>query len=94
MVASWPAEAAAANRLSQVSHSREAAAKPAKPSGAVSPNQNMKEAEKAKVKFNRNGSCIQKGSNDPIRDGVGNYEEELDSVSSSKRNKGKNKSKS
>ncbi len=71
-----------------------AAPKGTKSSGAVSPTKNLKEAEKAKVKLNRNGSRTQKGSNDPIRDGVAIYEEELDPVSSSKRSKGKNKSKS
>ncbi len=76
--------------------SKDAASKPAAPpkaaksSGAVSPSRKANEAEKPKVKLNRNnGSRPPKGSNDPVKDGVTTYEEELDPVPSNKKGRGK-----
>ncbi len=67
-----------------------ASPKAAKTSGAVSPLEKANETEKPKVRLNRNnGSRPQKGSNDPVKDGVDAYEEELDLVPSNKKGRGK-----
>ncbi len=76
--------------------SKNAAATAAAPksSGAASPAKKAKDAESKKVTLNRNGgSRSQKGSNDPIKEGLATYEEESVSVSSNKRGKGKSNNK-
>ena len=80
--------------------SKDAASKPAAPpkvaktSRAVSHLKKANEIEKPKVKLNRNnGSCPQKGSNDPVKDDVATYDEELDLVPSNKKGRAKASSK-